>query len=136
MTEGLPEHPLRDRQPRPTSGLPADLWLPIASAIIGAVLLFAGYWGASDTTDPGEQLPHLASGTIPGAVLVIVAAVLAHRREMARARQEAAAVAARLDALVDWLAADAEGTANGTANPSGTPAVGEPAVGEPVHETQ
>ncbi len=130
MTEGLPEHPLRDRQARPTSGLPADLWLPIASAIIGAVLLFAGYWGASATTDPGEQLPHLASGTIPGAVLVIVAAVLAHRRETARVRQEAATVAVRLDALVDWLAAGAEGTDNGTASPSGTPAAGEPA-----HET-
>src|SRR5690606_9957158 len=104
MTEGLPEHPLRDRQARPTSGLPADLWLPIATAVIGAVLLFAGYWGASDSTDPGEQLPHIASGTIPGAVLVIAAAVLMLRQEAVRAREEAAAVGARLDALVEWVA--------------------------------
>lgn len=104
MPEELSAHPLRDQQ-RPATRGALDRWLPGALAVIGAVLLFAGYWGASDSTDPGEQLPHLASGTIPGAVLVVVAAVLMLRQEAARAREEAAAVGARLDALVDWLAA-------------------------------
>jgi hypothetical protein len=93
---------LRDQQ-RPASRGALDRWLPAALAVIGAVLLFAGYWGASDTTDPGEQLPHIASATIPGAVLVISAAVMFLRQEAARAREESAAVGARLDALVEWL---------------------------------
>ncbi|HEX4866175.1 MAG TPA: hypothetical protein VFV32_00970 [Acidimicrobiales bacterium] len=102
MSEELSAHPLRDRQrPNPRGAL--DRWLPAGVAVIGAVLLFAGYWGASDSTQPGEQLPHIASATIPGAVLVIAAAVLLLRQEMARARQESAAVSARFDALVDWL---------------------------------
>lgn len=103
MPEELSAHPLRDQQrPNPRGAL--DRWLPVAVAVIGAVLLFAGYWGASDSTDPGEQLPHIASATIPGAVLVITAAVLLLRQEAARAREESAAVGARLDALVEWLA--------------------------------
>jgi hypothetical protein len=87
-------------------------------AAIGAVLLFAGYWGASGSTDPGEQIPHLASGTIPGAVLVIAAAVLLLRQEAARSRQESAAVGARLDALVEWLAGAGTDSAGG-ADPAG-----------------
>ncbi len=113
MSEELSAHPLRDRQhPNPRGAL--DRWLPAAVAVIGAVLLFAGYWGASDSTQPGEQLPHIASSTIPGAVLVIAAAVLLLRQEMARARQESAAVGARLDALVDWLVTAGADAAPGT----------------------
>lgn len=103
MSEELSAHPLRDQQ-RPTNRGALDRWLPAALAVIGAALLFAGYWGASDSTDPGEQIPHLASGTIPGAVLVIAAAVLMLRQEAARSRAESAAVGARLDAFVEWLA--------------------------------
>ena len=102
MPEELSTHPLRDQQ-RPTFPGALDRWLPAALAVVGAMLLFAGYWGASDSTDPGEQLPHIASATIPGAVLVIAAAVLLLRQEAARAREESAAVGARLDALVEWL---------------------------------
>lgn len=126
MTEGLSEHPLRDRDARSSSRLAIDAWLPIASAILGAVFLFAGYWGASGTSDPGEQLPHIASGTIPGAALVIAAAVLAHRRETVRARNETAGVGARLDALVDWLAS--EPTGDGSDETSG--------VDEPARQTR
>lgn len=115
MPEELSAHPLRDQQP-PTSRGALDRWLPAALAVIGAVLLFAGYWGASDSTDPGQQLPHLASATIPGAVLVIAAAVLLLRQEAIRAREESAAVGARLDALVEWLAtASADPAVSGTA---------------------
>jgi len=109
VPEDLSDHPLRDREHRGDHGRIAELIPPIALAVVGALLLFAGYWGASDSTDPGQQIPHLASGTIPGAVLVIAAAVLAMRVESARARQEAAGVAARLDALVEWLVAEGDG---------------------------
>jgi hypothetical protein len=103
VPEELSAHPLRDQHRPATLGV-LDRWLPAALAVIGALLLFAGYWGASDSTDPGEQIPHLASATIPGAVLVITAAVLLLRQEAARARAESAAVGARLDAVVEWLA--------------------------------
>lgn len=102
MPEELSAHPLRD-QHRPATTGALDRWLPAALAVIGALLLFAGYWGASDSTDPGQQLPHIASATIPGAVLVIAATLLLLRREAVRAREESAAVGARLDALVEWL---------------------------------
>lgn len=110
MPEDLSTHPLRDqRRPRRRPAL--DRSLPIVLAIVGAVLLFAGYWGVSDSAEPGEQLPYIASGTIPGAVLIIVAAILVLREEAARARQESTAASARLDALVEWLVA-------GSADPS------------------
>ena len=101
-----------------------DRWLPAALAIIGALLLFAGYWGASDSTDPGQQIPHLASGTIPGAVLVIAAAVLLLRQEAARAREESAAVGARLDAVVEWLATASTDPGAGTTTAGGADASG------------
>ena len=52
MPEELSAHPLRD-QHRPTTRSVLDRWLPAALAVIGALLLFAGYWGASDSADPG-----------------------------------------------------------------------------------
>lgn len=113
MPEELSAHPLRDQHRPATRGV-LDRWLPAALAVIGALLLFAGYWGASDSTDPGQQIPHLASGTIPGAVLVIAAAVLLLRQEAARAREESAAVGARLDAVVEWLATASTDPAPGT----------------------
>lgn len=116
MPEELSAHPLRDQQ-RPTFPGVLERWLPAALAVIGAMLLFAGYWGVSDSTDPGKQLPHIASATIPGAVLVIAAAVLLLRQEAARARKESAAVGARLDALVEWLV-----TASADPAPGSTPA--------------
>jgi hypothetical protein len=123
VPEELSAHPLRDQQrPNPRSAL--DRWLPAVLAVIGAVLLFAGYWGASDTTDPGQQLPHLASATIPGAVLVIAAAVAWLRQEACLAREESAAVGARLDALVEWLV-----SAGGAEAASGTTAAGEADAG-------
>lgn len=122
MPEDLSEHPLRDAGDA-AHAQRAQLVPPIAMAVVGALLLFAGYWGASDSTNPGEQIPHLASGTIPGAVLVIAAAVMYHRLESTRAREEAAGVAARLDALVEWLAAGAtEELASDAARTSDAPA--------------
>jgi hypothetical protein len=123
VPEELSAHPLRDQHRPATRGL-LDRWLPAALAVIGALLLFAGYWGASDSTNPGEQIPHLASGTIPGAVLVIAAAVLLLRQEAARAREESAAVGARLDAVVEWLATASTDPGAGTTGPGEADASG------------
>ncbi len=103
MSQDLAEHPLRDRDHHSRSGRLSGFASPIALALAGTALLAAGYWGASDTVSPGDQIPYLASGTIPGATMVITAAVLLLRIESRRARDEAAGVAARLDALVEWL---------------------------------
>lgn len=108
VSEDLAEHPLRDRDRHERSGHLAELGVPLAVALVGAVLLFAGFWGASGSTNPGVQIPYLASGTIPGAALVISAAVLLLRVECGRAREEAAGVAGRLDALVEWLVSASE----------------------------
>lgn len=43
--------------------------------VIGAVLLFLGWYGASGAAHVAEQIPYLASASIPGAALVIAGAV-------------------------------------------------------------
>jgi len=104
VSDDLTDHPLRvTTQPR--RGLDLTVAIPLAVIAIGAVLLFAGYWGASDTTNPGDQIPHLASGTVPGLALVIGGAILLLRREHERDREELRALTARFDAVLDWLAA-------------------------------
>jgi hypothetical protein len=72
------------------------------------VLLFAGWWGASDSTNPGEQLPYFASAVIPGLAVAVFGCVLLVKREVERARAETRAVVERFDAVLDWLAAAAE----------------------------
>lgn len=104
MPDTLDDHPLRARgSHRPRRSSPSTL-LAAAAVAIGAALLFVGYWGASDTSSPGEQIPHLASATVPGLALVIGGAVLTLRREHERDRDEVRALTARFDALLDWLA--------------------------------
>jgi hypothetical protein len=47
-----------------------------ASALVAGVLLLVGGWyGVSGETTVANQLPYIASATVPGAVLVIVGAV-------------------------------------------------------------
>lgn len=105
MTDQLDEHPFGGQDPtapRPRGQIGDVLiWLAIA---LGAVLLFAGYWGASDSTDSGEQLPYLASGTAPGLALVILGCALMVRREHARDRAAIRSVTERFDAVLVWLA--------------------------------
>ena len=113
MSDELADHPLRVTT-SPRRGLDLTVAIPIAVIAVGAVLLFAGYWGASDTANPGDQIPHLASGTVPGLALVIGGAVLLLRREHERDREELRALTARFDALLDWLGS-AEAPADDTA---------------------
>jgi hypothetical protein len=104
LPDTLDDHPLRaTRGDRPRRTSPSTL-LAAAAAAIGTALLFVGYWGASDTSSPGEQIPYLASATVPGLALVIGGAVLTLRREHERDRDEVRALTVRFDALLDWLA--------------------------------
>ena len=82
------------RAKRPTMS-PADArsrWLVTAAAAGGTVLMVLGWYGISGRVTLGEQLPYLASGTIPGAALWIVAAVL-HTANRGRDDATAARVA-------------------------------------------
>lgn len=60
------------------------LWGGIALILVGIVVVFAGYWGASGTANVPDQLPYMLSGGALGLALVIVGAVLVGRYSMAR----------------------------------------------------
>lgn len=109
----LHEHPLAAGERLvPPARSPARLVSaagPVALAV-GAVLLFAGWWGASDSTDPGQQLPYLASATVPGLAVALFGCALVLRNEVARARDEARALTERFDLIIEWLASAADGT--------------------------
>lgn len=103
MPDQLDDHPMRVTSSPPPPRIVASTAMAVAAIAIGAILLFVGYWGASDTSSPGEQIPHLASATVPGLALVIGGTVLVLRREHERDREELRALTARFDALLDWL---------------------------------
>ncbi|WP_418961321.1 hypothetical protein [Streptomyces tritici] len=52
------------------------LWAGLAAAAAGAVLCAVGWYGMSGERFAERQLPWLASGTVPGAALIVAAAVL------------------------------------------------------------
>jgi hypothetical protein len=56
--------------------------------ITGAIAVFVGYWGVSDTLDPGKQLPYIISGGIGGVFLLGVGAALIFQSDMAEGRRE------------------------------------------------
>lgn len=60
------------------------LWAGIALVVVGIVVVFVGYWGASDTAVLAEQMPYMLSGGAIGLALVIVGAVLIGRYSMAK----------------------------------------------------
>lgn len=60
------------------------LWGGIVFVAVGMIVIFAGYWGASGTTDPAAQLPYMLSGGAIGLALVVVGAILIGRYSMAR----------------------------------------------------
>ena len=75
-------------------------WMGTALALAGAVLMFLGWWGVSGTASVGEQLPYLASGSIPGAALIVAAAVVLARESGERTTQRTDALIAELLASV------------------------------------
>lgn len=103
----LSDHPLAPREDARTRRDIGAVLPPIALAL-AVVLLFAGWWGASDSTDPGEQLPYFASAVIPGLALAIFGCGLLVTREIRRARAETRLVVERFDAVLDWLAGEAD----------------------------
>lgn len=106
-TTSLSDHPLPPSDDVRTRRDLGAVLAPIALAL-AVVLLFAGWWGASDSTDPGEQLPYFASAVIPGLALAIFGCVLLVKREIGRARAETRLVVERFDAVLDWLAGEAD----------------------------
>ena len=69
-----PRRSARDVIGRP----PARTGWAFGSAAVGGALLFLGWWGISGESLVALQLPYLASASIPGAALIIVAAILAN----------------------------------------------------------
>ena len=57
----------------------ARVWFGVIIAAAGAALLFLGWYGVSGESSVAEQLPYLASASIPGAALLIIGAMLAAR---------------------------------------------------------
>ena len=89
LVQVTPELLERFRDPR--------IVLAIVCGIGGAIALFLGYLGVSDTLDPGEQLPYLISGGVGALFLLGLAATLlfstdlgATRREIRELREEIA----------------------------------------------
>lgn len=60
------------------------LWGGIALVVIGVIVVFAGYWGASGTSNIAEQMPYMLSGGAIGLALVIIGSVLVGRYSMAK----------------------------------------------------
>lgn len=60
------------------------LWGGIGFVAVGVIAIFAGYWGASGTTDPASQLPYMLSGGAIGLAFVVVGSILIGRYTMAR----------------------------------------------------
>ncbi len=127
MADDLGSHPLRSAQP-PQRAVSLDLAAAGICILVGVVLLVAGYFGISDTLNVGEQLPYIASSTVPGLALVLGGAVLVHRHEVVKTREQAAALAARLDGIIDWLAS---GGQSGPVN-NGATMTDEPATDRPL----
>ncbi|WP_405971285.1 hypothetical protein OG496_15575 [Streptomyces sp. NBC_00988] len=90
------------------------LWAGWAALAAGAVLCVLGWYGVSGERYAERQLPYLASCTIPGAALIVAAAILlTHGRS--------ALAAARVEELYGLLVAaepaDAEESARAAAAP-------------------
>ena len=51
------------------------LWGGIGFVAVGVIAIFAGYWGASGTTDPASQLPYMLSGGAIGLAFVVVGSI-------------------------------------------------------------
>ena len=57
----------------------ARVWFGVIIAAAGATLLFFGWHGVSGETSVAEQVPYIASASIPGAALLIIGTMLAAR---------------------------------------------------------
>jgi len=76
--------------------------------VIGAVLLFLGWYGASGAVDVAEQIPYLASASIPGAALVIAGAVQVTADRTRHSNERAADMVEALYRLLTEAVADGD----------------------------
>jgi hypothetical protein len=60
-----------------------------ATLVIGAVLLFLGWYGVSGYANVAQQVPYLASASIPGAALIISGAFLVASDRTRRSNERA-----------------------------------------------
>ncbi|MCU1364956.1 MAG: hypothetical protein JWL72_3721 [Ilumatobacteraceae bacterium] len=72
----------------------------VLAAIIGAVMLFLGWYGVSGRPNLAEQMPYIASATVPGAALVIAASVLLMGSSAQRRSDQTGDLVAELHALL------------------------------------
>ena len=86
----------------------ARVWFGVIIAAAGAALLFLGWYGVSGDSSVAEQVPYLASASIPGAALLIVGAMLAARE---RDGQNAERLVSRLYELLTEPVTDAPAAA-------------------------
>ena len=68
--------------------------------VAGAVMLFLGWWGVSGTATIGEQMPYVASGSLPGVALVVAAAIVLMSESTQRSTQRTDALIAELHQLL------------------------------------
>jgi multisubunit Na+/H+ antiporter MnhG subunit len=54
----------------------ARAWSGVIIGVAGGVLAFLGWYGVAGQSSVAEQMPYLASATIPGAALLVVGALL------------------------------------------------------------
>ena len=76
--------------------------------VIGAVLLFLGWYGASGAVHVAEQIPYLASASIPGAALVIAGAVQVTADRTRHSNERAADMVEALYHLLTEAVADGD----------------------------
>lgn len=86
-----------------------------AAGVIGAVLLFLGWYGVSGYANVAQQIPYLASASIPGAALIIAGAVLIANDRTRRSDERAAAMVGALFRLLTESAGDAPARVDETA---------------------
>ena len=89
-----------------------------AAVLVGAALLALGWWGISGTAVVARQLPYLASGSIPGAALVVAGALLVAGDRSRRADERAADMVGTLYRLLTEAVGTEEAA---TPSASGTP---------------
>lgn len=106
-------------EPEPRSALRS--LAAYAAVLVGAALLAVGWYGISGTAVVAEQLPYLASASLPGVALVIGGAVLVAGDRTRRSETRSAEMVATLYRLLTE-AVEAPGGA-------GAPAAGDTAGG-------
>lgn len=103
-------------RPRRTGPLSATGWLGVALAVSGAVLLFFGWWAASNELLVALQVPYLASTSIPGATMVIAGAVMLSGESARRSAADSARMIATLFDLLTVASAETNRAGTGVSS--------------------